>query len=65
MLKLFVAVRIRDPMPLSAALFTSTLKISLYQVSKVGVSALSIIQQRTLDAERPREDIAVNHVHPG
>ncbi len=37
----------------------------LFQVSKVGVSAFSIIQQRTLDAERPGEDIAVNHVHPG
>lgn len=39
---------------------------SAYKVSKVGVSALSILQQRALDQqERPGEDIAVNHVHPG
>lgn len=34
-------------------------------VSKVGVSALSIIQQRILDKESPNRNIAVNHVHPG
>ena len=34
-------------------------------MSKVGVSALSILQQRTLDQERPGDDIVVNHVHPG
>lgn len=35
-----------------------------YNVSKVGVSALSRIQQRHFDAD-PRPDIIVNHVHPG
>lgn len=37
---------------------------SAYSVSKVGVSALSFIQQRAFDAD-PREDIVVNAVHPG
>jgi carbonyl reductase 1 len=37
---------------------------STYQVSKVGVSALSFIQQRAFDAD-PREDLVVNAVHPG
>ncbi|XP_012254714.1 carbonyl reductase [NADPH] 1-like [Athalia rosae] len=37
---------------------------SAYMASKVGVSALTRIQQRELDAD-PREDIAVNSVHPG
>jgi len=38
---------------------------STYQVSKVGVSCLTRIQQRTIDAERGGEDIIVNSVHPG
>jgi len=37
---------------------------SAYSVSKVGVSALSFIQQRAFDAD-PREDLVVNSVHPG
>lgn len=37
---------------------------STYVVSKVGLSALSRIQQRAFD-EDSREDIIVNHVHPG
>ena len=36
-----------------------------YKVSKVGVSALTIIQQREMDRDRGGEDIAINHVHPG
>ena len=36
-----------------------------YKVSKVGVSALSIIQQRALDVQRVGEDIVINHAHPG
>ncbi|KAA0203609.1 hypothetical protein HAZT_HAZT008226 [Hyalella azteca] len=35
-----------------------------YVASKVGVSALTRIQQRMLDQD-PREDIVVNHCHPG
>ncbi|KAA0203607.1 hypothetical protein HAZT_HAZT008224 [Hyalella azteca] len=35
-----------------------------YMASKVGVSALTRIQQRMLDQD-PREDIVVNHCHPG
>ncbi|XP_069688609.1 carbonyl reductase [NADPH] 3-like isoform X2 [Periplaneta americana] len=35
-----------------------------YAVSKVGVSALTFIQQRAFDADS-REDIVVNAVHPG
>ncbi|XP_060534585.1 carbonyl reductase [NADPH] 1-like [Cylas formicarius] len=38
---------------------------SAYSVSKVGVSALSIIQQRMFDQEAPNRNIVVNHVHPG
>lgn len=37
---------------------------SSYRVSKVGVSALTFIQQRAFDAD-PREDLIVNAVHPG
>jgi len=37
---------------------------SSYVVSKIGWSALSRIQQRELE-EDAREDIVVNHVHPG
>ncbi|XP_063244170.1 carbonyl reductase [NADPH] 1-like [Bacillus rossius redtenbacheri] len=37
---------------------------SAYAVSKVGVSALSFIQQRAFDKD-PREDLVVNAVHPG
>ena len=33
-------------------------------VSKVGVSALTMIQQRQFD-EDPREDLIVNSCHPG
>jgi len=35
-----------------------------YRISKVGVSALTRIQQQQFDKD-PREDIVVNHVHPG
>lgn len=35
-----------------------------YVVSKVGVSALTIIQQREFDRDS-REDLIVNSVHPG
>lgn len=35
-----------------------------YSVSKVGVSALTFIQQRAFDVD-PRKDIVVNSVHPG
>jgi len=38
---------------------------SAYKVSKVGVSALTIIQQRVMDQERAGEDIVINHAHPG
>ena len=38
---------------------------STYVVSKVGLSALSRIQQREMDADAGRQDIAVNHIHPG
>lgn len=38
---------------------------SAYKVSKVGVSALTRIQQRQLDQNRPGEDVVVNHAHPG
>lgn len=31
----------------------------------MGVSALSRIQQREIDENRPNDDIIVNHVHPG
>lgn len=37
---------------------------SAYCVSKVGVSALTFIQQRAFDVD-PRADIVVNSVHPG
>jgi len=37
---------------------------STYVVSKIGWSALSRIQQRQMDQD-PRQDIVVNHVHPG
>lgn len=34
-------------------------------VSKVGLSAASIIQQKIFDSESPNRNIAVNYVHPG
>lgn len=37
---------------------------SAYAVSKVGVSALAVIHQAKFNND-PREDIAVNAVHPG
>jgi len=37
---------------------------STYDVSKIGWSALSRIQQRQMDQD-PRQDIVINHVHPG
>lgn len=37
---------------------------SAYNVSKVGVTVLSFIQQRQFNAD-PREDLVVNAVHPG
>ncbi|XP_044746740.1 carbonyl reductase [NADPH] 1-like [Coccinella septempunctata] len=36
-----------------------------YRVSKAGVSALSIIQQKKFDEECPNRNISVNSVHPG
>ncbi|KAJ8934497.1 hypothetical protein NQ314_013314 [Rhamnusium bicolor] len=36
-----------------------------YIVSKVGVSALTIIQQRLFDKEVPNRNISANFVHPG
>lgn len=39
--------------------------VSAYNVSKVGVSALTIIQQREFDKETPNRNISVNSVHPG
>lgn len=38
---------------------------SAYIVSKVGVTALTMIQQRTFDAETPNRNVSVNAVHPG
>jgi len=38
---------------------------STYCVSKVGLSALSRIQQRDMDKDHSRRDIVVNHCHPG
>ncbi|XP_054163233.1 carbonyl reductase [NADPH] 3-like [Oppia nitens] len=38
---------------------------STYAVSKVAVTALTFIQQRQLNADKSREDIVVNAVHPG
>ncbi|KAJ8946455.1 hypothetical protein NQ318_014443 [Aromia moschata] len=38
---------------------------SAYVVSKVGVSALTLIQQRIFDQEEPNRNISVNSVHPG
>nr|CAH7760097.1 unnamed protein product [Callosobruchus chinensis] len=38
---------------------------SAYTVSKVGISALSIVQQKILDNETPNRSIRVNFVHPG
>lgn len=38
---------------------------STYAVSKVGVSALTIIQQTEFDKEEPNRNISVNSVNPG
>jgi len=38
---------------------------STYVVSKVGLSALTRIQQREMDKIEDRKDIVINHVHPG
>jgi len=38
---------------------------STYVVSKVCVSAITRIQQRQFDKERPDDDIVINAVHPG
>nr|XP_023026625.1 carbonyl reductase [NADPH] 1-like [Leptinotarsa decemlineata] len=38
---------------------------STYVVSKVGLTALTIIQQRLFDKEEPNRNISVNAVHPG
>lgn len=38
---------------------------STYVVSKVGLSALTRIQQREMNKDQSRTDIAINHVHPG
>jgi carbonyl reductase 1 len=38
---------------------------SAYATSKVGVSALTVIQQRAFDADVSRPDIVINSVHPG
>lgn len=36
-----------------------------YGVSKIGLSALSRIQQQQFDVDRPTDDIVVNHLSPG
>ncbi|XP_050294722.1 carbonyl reductase [NADPH] 3-like [Anthonomus grandis grandis] len=36
-----------------------------YIVSKVGVNALTVIQQKLLDQEQPNRNISVNSAHPG
>ena len=38
---------------------------STYVVSKVGLSALTRIQQREINKDKSRQDIAINHIHPG
>ena len=38
---------------------------STYIVSKVGLSALSRIQQREIDNVSSLNDVAINHIHPG
>ncbi|CAG9836864.1 unnamed protein product [Diabrotica balteata] len=38
---------------------------STYAVSKVGVTALTIIQQKLFDEEQPNRNITINAVHPG
>jgi len=38
---------------------------STYVVSKVGLSALTRIQQREINKDSTRSDIAINHIHPG
>jgi len=38
---------------------------STYQVSKVGVSALTRVQQWIMDASRAEDNVLVNSVHPG
>jgi len=38
---------------------------SAYNVSKVAVSALTRVQQREMDKNRPSDGILINHVHPG
>lgn len=38
---------------------------SAYNVSKVGVSSLTIIQQRAFDKDSSKQGVAVNCVHPG
>ena len=38
---------------------------SAYSISKVGVCAMTFIQQRMFDAEIPNRNISVNAVHPG
>lgn len=38
---------------------------STYVVSKVGLSALSRIQQHEMDSDSSRQDVVVNHIHPG
>ncbi|CAG9865378.1 unnamed protein product [Phyllotreta striolata] len=38
---------------------------STYVVSKVGLSSLTIIQQRLFDEEQPSRNVSVNSVHPG
>jgi len=38
---------------------------STYVVSKIGLSAMSRMQQRDINKDSTRSDIAINHVHPG
>lgn len=38
---------------------------SAYVVSKVGLSALTILQQKIFDSEQPNRNISANSVHPG
>ncbi len=44
--------------------FITTARFSAYEVSKVGLSALTRIQQRQFDQDS-RPDLIVNSVHPG
>ena len=38
---------------------------STYKVSKVGLSALTRIQQREMNKDTTRTDVVINYIHPG